>query len=234
MDCANDDRTSQLVRTLVENPSVPYPRLFVLNVIKVASFRVAQLRIVGYGRQTESAQAPALAVLASVPCFEDGDAERVGHQLSHCSSYVVSLRGRMITGRAVYGLLHPLHPQLVVGLHDVGQSLSPGALTLRFAKEMDVAQVVAYVVDSLYEIAYLPSLRLEFPFSLPPSFVEGEAFRALIQDESLAAAASALWTKDQTRKRVSFGVVSAAEALWLRSKIETFEELAVSVEVDVL
>ena len=206
-----------------------------MPVIDVPSFRAAELRIVAHGRRsTPNPSTPPLTILASVPCVETpSDAALLGHQLSHSSSCIVSLRGNVITRRAINGLLLPWGPYLIVGLYEHDRRVEPQALTLRIARALNINQVVNSVVECLYELAYLPHLRLEVLSALPATFLCGTALETLLHHESLVRGRTALFAKDGTIKRMSFGVASTTDASTLRSKIEA-SSVAVEVEVSVL
>lgn len=236
LSCDGDDRTFQLLRTLGDNPKTPYPRRFVLMVSDVRSFRVAQLRIAGHGRRSETEPlAPPLQIVASVPCFETTtQAALIGNQLSHCTSCVISVRGDVITKRAVCGLLLPLRAQWLVELNEDGRRVEPHVVTLRLVKAAHLNLAVGWIVEILDDLAYLPHLRLEAPFALPRDFLDGDGLGSLLQHQSNVGARDALWAKDETLKTFSFGVASTTDASALLGKIAALSGVDVIVKVDVL
>ena len=221
------ERTSQLVRTLEGNSSIPFPRLFIVLVTDMNSIELAGLRRIGDSRERQP-----LTVLASVPNWKV--ASMLGTQFSYCTSCVLLPRDDTVTEDCMDDLFYALWLPLAVELIMDDGPVEPQYLILRLAKAVNFHDVIVSLVKNLSDLIYLPHLRIEAPFALPSAVLEGSTILELLQHSSLALGRKSLLERDGTAKKLSFGTVSKEDATALRGVLTSLGPLGVDVEIDTL
>ena len=234
----------KLVRTLRDDPKLPFPRLIVLIVTDPEWVDLCALWL---SRPKES-----LNVLASLPDWKMVDSGDISFNL--CNSAVVAPRND--DANSLEGRFDSMESVHIDQLFESGP-FCPREMTFRIRHASNFVPILETIVKDLRKATYLARLRLDVPFDLSESRLDDAwptpaallqhpplavsrlddawpTLAALLQHPSLATGRDALFERDQTMKEIVFGTQSIEDASKLQDRVNTLDSLAVPVRVEVL